>query len=74
MLLEKVMEPIAPRLYPMLADFPLDFRYGYVVSYGPESDERTQTGVSRKGLVPHTDDSEVTLNCCLKDNFDGMCS
>merc|ERR1712154_370407 len=25
----------------------------------------------RSGLVNHTDDSEITLNCCLNDEFEG---
>jgi len=41
----------------------LDWRQGYVAGYSAKPMERN--GAQRNFLVPHTDDSEVTLNCCL---------
>lgn len=43
---------------------------GEVVEVEVEAALRAKAG-SRKGLVAHTDDSEVTLNCCLGLEFDG---
>eukprot|EP01138_Halocafeteria_seosinensis_P009315 gb/GECG01009520.1/.p1 GENE.gb/GECG01009520.1/~~gb/GECG01009520.1/.p1 ORF type:complete len:324 (+),score=37.61 gb/GECG01009520.1/:1-972(+) len=67
-LLNRVMKTVVPLVYPLLADFPLDFRYGYVISYGSE---QCDGSTKRRGLTPHTDDSEVTLNCCLGGGFEG---
>ena len=47
----------------------LDWRQGYVAGYS--ADPKASKGAQRTFLVPHTDDSEVTLNCCLGDNFEG---
>ncbi|KAK1736773.1 2OG-Fe(II) oxygenase family protein [Skeletonema marinoi] len=48
----------------------LNWRQGYVAGYSanPQSDR----AVTRHRLVPHSDDSEVTLNCCLgEEDFEG---
>ena len=41
----------------------LDWRHGYVAGYS--ASPRVSKGATRHRLVSHTDDSEVTLNCCL---------
>jgi hypothetical protein len=45
----------------------LDWRQGYVAAYSA-SPSQTRP---RQRLVPHTDDSEVTLNVCVGDDFSG---
>jgi hypothetical protein len=45
----------------------LDWRQGYIASYSA-SPSQTKP---RQRLVPHTDDSEVTLNVCVGDDFSG---
>lgn len=48
----------------------LDWRQGYVAGYSANPME--SEGSQRNFLVPHTDDSEVTLNCCLgEETFSG---
>ena len=48
----------------------LDWRQGFVAGYSV--DPTGEKGTTRQRLVPHTDDSEVTLNCCLgEENFEG---
>jgi hypothetical protein len=45
----------------------LDWRHGFIASYSA----RPSLQLPRQRLVPHTDDSEVTLNVCLGDVFEG---
>lgn len=48
----------------------LDWRQGYVAGYS--ADPTARKGATRHRLVPHTDDAEVTLNCCLgEETFEG---
>ena len=48
----------------------LDWRQGYVAGYSAQPSE--SKGATRHRLVPHTDDAEVTLNCCLgEENYEG---
>lgn len=48
----------------------LDWRHGYVAGYS--SLPKGSKGATRHRLVPHTDDSEITLNCCLgEENYQG---
>ena len=48
----------------------LDWKQGYVAGYSAQPSE--SKGATRHRLVPHTDDAEVTLNCCLgKENYEG---
>ena len=82
-LLETVLKPLAPLLYPeMLEKTPLDWVHGYVASYeGPAaaSAEPAMDGEDGAGgerrfgsqLNAHTDDSEITLNVGLVDGFEG---
>eukprot|EP01083_Nonionella_stella_P063463 164900_1 len=47
----------------------LDWRHGYIVGYSNKPSGKK--GAQRHRLVPHTDDSEVTLNVGMGDNFEG---
>jgi len=48
----------------------LDWKQGYVAGYSAQPSE--SKGATRHRLVPHTDDAEVTLNCCLgEENYEG---
>jgi hypothetical protein len=68
LLLHLVVRPIARHIYQetdILGD--LDWRQGYVAAYAASP----SPSKPRQRLVPHTDDSEVTLNICIGDVFDG---
>lgn len=48
----------------------LDWRQGYIAGYS--ASPTSAKGANRHRLVPHTDDSEVTLNLCLgEETFEG---
>jgi hypothetical protein len=48
----------------------LNWRQGYVAGYSANPQEGK--AATRHRLVPHSDDSEVTLNCCLgEEDFEG---
>jgi hypothetical protein len=47
----------------------LDWRHGYVAGYSAAP--AGMKGATRQKLVSHTDDSEVTLNCCLGQDYIG---
>ena len=48
----------------------LDWRHGYVAGYSVNP--KGSKGATRQRLVSHTDDSEVTLNCCLgEEDYEG---
>lgn len=47
----------------------LDWRQGYIVGYSHSPSGKD--GAQRQRLVPHTDDSEVTLNIGMGDHFEG---
>ena len=48
----------------------LDWRQGYIAGYS--ASPTSAKGANRHRLVPHTDDSEVTLNVCLgEETFEG---
>lgn len=47
----------------------LDWRHGYVAGYSVSP--AGMKGATREKLVCHTDDSEVTLNCCLGGDYNG---
>ena len=66
LLLNLVARPIAHHLYKdtECGGKDLDWRHGYVATYAANSDTRNR-------LVAHTDDSEVTLNIGLGENFQG---
>ena len=49
----------------------LNWRQGYVAGYSANP-QGGANAATRHRLVPHSDDSEVTLNCCLgEDDFEG---
>ena len=50
-------------------DRELDWRHGYLVGY--TSKDSKDNILRLNSLVEHTDDSEVTLNVCLYDKFNG---
>jgi hypothetical protein len=58
----KRVAPLAERLLPQFARGELDAHHSYVVDYSSRTDEE---------LGFHVDDSEVTVNVCLGDEFHG---
>jgi len=74
-LFQAVVQPLAKHIFgrdPVLAGEPpgdVDTPHTFVVGYGPS--EAPQHNVTKNALVPHVDDSEVTLNLCLDANFQG---
>eukprot|EP00301_Raphidiophrys_heterophryoidea_P007560 c12911_g1_i5.p1 GENE.c12911_g1_i5~~c12911_g1_i5.p1 ORF type:complete len:331 (-),score=68.29 c12911_g1_i5:70-1062(-) len=73
-LLNHVIGPLSSTLFAEeLHDGTLDWAYGYVIGYVGASQQQTQAAQSqlRNRLVVHSDDSEVTLNVCLSDGFEG---
>lgn len=69
LLFHLVVRPISRQLFrdTELEGGDLDYRHGYVVGYKA----RPTTTSPRERLVAHTDDSEVTLNVCIGDEFEG---
>jgi len=69
LLFHLVMRPLAQQLFlesEQLQD-DLDWRNGYIAGYSA-----TPTSAKpRERLVTHTDDSEITMNICLGDDFEG---
>ncbi|CAH8351950.1 unnamed protein product [Eruca vesicaria subsp. sativa] len=61
-LLQDFISPISEVLFPEVCGSGLDSYYGYVVEYG---------GIKQTGGEVHMDDSEVTLNVCLGQQFSG---
>jgi hypothetical protein len=58
----KRVAPLAERLLPQFARGELDAHHSYLVDYSSRTDEE---------LGFHVDDSEVTVNVCLGDDFHG---
>ena len=58
----KRVAPLAERLLPQFARGELDSHHSYLVDYSSRTDEE---------LGFHVDDSEVTVNVCLGDDFHG---
>ncbi len=56
------LQPLLARLYPHFDGAHLDAHHSYLVEYGRDLDE---------SLAWHADDSEVTLNLCLGEEFSG---
>jgi len=69
LLFHLVVCPISRQLFQKteLEGGDLDFRHGYVAGYAASP----STSSPRERLVAHTDDSEVTLNVCIGDEFEG---
>jgi len=62
------MRPISRHLFQSTETLDdLDWRQGYVAGYSAHPAE----GKPRNTLVTHTDDSEVTLNICIGEDFEG---
>jgi len=67
-LLNIVVAPLAQVTHPTEARGTLDWRHAFFVGYGTS---KSSPGLTRTSLARHTDDSEVTLNLCLKKSFEG---
>lgn len=69
LLLHLVVGPITEHLYKETetGGGELDWRQGYIAAYSAEPTDTKP----RQRLVPHTDDSEVTLNVCIGEQFNG---
>lgn len=68
LLFHMIMRPISRHLFQTTESLgDLDWRQGYVAGYSASPTE----GKPRERLVTHTDDSEVTLNVGLGDEFEG---
>jgi hypothetical protein len=66
LLFHLVIRPLGRQLFGKTEGFEdLDWRQGYIAGYSHKPSEKKD--VQRQGLVPHTDDSEVTLNIGLGD-------
>lgn len=70
LLFNLIMRPLSRHLYKDTeCKDELDWRQGYVAGYS--NVPSASAGLTRDHLVAHTDDSEVTLNMCISDEFDG---
>ena len=70
LLFHLVVRPLSRHLFQKTESMnDLDWRQGYIVGYSHKPSEKD--GIQRQRLVPHTDDSEVTLNIGMGDNFEG---
>lgn len=70
LIFELVIKPISRHLFrESETQGELDFRHGYITGYTAGS--KTKQSGLRNRLVPHTDDSEITLNIGLGDKFNG---
>jgi len=71
LLFQLIVRPISRQLYQEAemggTNGDLDWRHGYITAYSADPDIEKP----RQRLVPHTDDSEVTLNVCIGGNFEG---
>jgi len=66
LLFHLVIRPLGRQLFGKTEGFEdLDWRQGYIAGYSHKPSEKK--GAQRQRLVPHTDDSEVTLNIGLGD-------
>lgn len=70
LILHLVLRPISNQLYKdSETQQQLDWRQGYIAGYS--GSPSAKAGTPRQRLVSHTDDSEVTLNVCLGEEFEG---
>ena len=71
LLFQLVVRPISRHLFQETEmggeEGDLDWRHGYITAYTTKPDVQKP----RQRLVTHTDDSEVTLNVCIGDVFEG---
>mmetsp|Transcript_29088 Transcript_29088/g.64054 ORF Transcript_29088/g.64054 Transcript_29088/m.64054 type:complete len:391 (+) Transcript_29088:45-1217(+) len=63
---ELIMQPLSARLFAETGGASLDYRYGYIIGYGNEAERSKDRSIVRQGFISHIDDSEVTLNVCLR--------
>lgn len=61
-LVERVIEPIAKKLWWGIGESSLNYHEAFTVAYGKDLDQ---------GIGLHSDDSEVTVNYCLGEEFEG---
>jgi len=64
----ETLGPLIRRLFPGPVGA-VDHAHAYTVGYGAAED--AARNVTRRALIPHTDDAEVTLNVCLGAQFAG---
>ena len=70
LLFHLVIRPISRHLYKDTETIDdLDWRQGYVAGYS--ANPTAQHATPRQRLVSHTDDSEVTMNVCIGEDFEG---
>ena len=70
LLFHLIIRPLSQHLFIETEEFQdLDWRQGYIAGYSVNPSAPAAT--PRQRLVPHTDDSEVTLNIGLGDEFEG---
>lgn len=69
LLFHLVIRPMSRHLFKTteMGEGDLDFRHGYIAAYSAKPTDTKP----RQRLVPHTDDSEVTLNLCIGEQFEG---
>jgi hypothetical protein len=69
LLFHLILRPISRHLYieTEMKGGDLDWRQGYIAAYSASPTDSKP----RQRLVPHTDDSEVTLNVCIGEKFQG---
>jgi len=67
-LFQKIVVPLSKQLFDKhVSD--LDFEHSYFVGYAPT--ETPAKNLIRNALIPHSDDSEITLNLCLSKDYTG---
>ena len=70
-LLLYVANIIAPLVFPECINYnALDWSHGYIVGYSDTKNTK-EMAIQRSGLVTHTDDSEITCNIALNDDYEG---
>ena len=70
LLFHLIIRPLSRHLFQRTESLDeLDWRQGYIVGYSKSPSRKD--GAQRQRLVPHTDDSEVTLNIGMGEAFDG---
>ena len=69
LLFHVILKPISRHLFQESETMggELDWRQGYIAAYSASPSKSKP----RERLVPHTDDSEVTMNVCIGDEFSG---
>lgn len=68
-LFERIVKPLVKEIFGPSTLASLDFHHDYFVGYG--KNEIASRNIIRNALIPHTDDSEITLNVGLSGSFNG---